>query len=522
MDNGRLLAAYTYHSDGRVESRTIADTIRTDFRYDADKNLTYMKTVDMTAQGRKIVWEEYSAYDHNGNMVEKRNLEGTTRYAYDANNQLVEVSYPGAGGLLSEKFGYVKAGNRLTRERCTADSIIMKSYHHDNCSRIKELNRRTYEPDGVTPKLKKSPAVSNNPDAVASYIGETSYYGYDRSGNLLSDGNATYTYDGFGRTAEVKMANGNSQINRYDAEGLRAEMEENGQLVQFLFNEEREVIAEETGNNVIRYVRGLGIISSDSESARTYYHYVSDNQGSVRLILTDTVNDRRIRNYYCYDAFGESIISHEDVHNRFRFNGEQYDPVTSQYYLRARFYNPIIGRFTQEDTYYGDGLNLYEYCRNNPVLYRDPSGHDAVNQESLYDEFLHVYRGTDKYAEIAAFNETGHLMSDATRNLYFETGNLDAAYAQSNLVHARWLDVWGNENDYVQAHGAFGTELSQAFGLDRTFMSVTTDPSVAHRFAGKNGRVFDAYIPKSQLIEQTLRGAGESEYLIKFGTGGFK
>ena len=384
-DNGRVLAAYTYHGDGRVESRTIADTIRTDFRYDADKNLTYMKTVDMTAQGRKLVWEEYPAYDHNGNMVEKRNLEGTTRYAYDANNQLVEVSYPGAGGLLSEKFGYDKAGNRLTRERRTVDSIIMETYRHDNCNRIKELNRRAYEPDGVTPKLKKSPAVSNNPDAVASYIGETSYYSYDRSGNLLSDGSATYTYDGFGRTAEVRMANGNSQINRYDAEGLRAEMEENGQLVQFLFNEQKEVIAEETDGEVIRYICGLGIISSDSESARTYYHYVSDNQGSVRLILTDTINDRRIRNYYCYDAFGESVISHEDVHNRFRFNGEQYDTVTSQYYLRARFYNPVIGRFTQEDTYYGDGLNLYEYCRNNPILYKDPSGHDVCPaQLNLY------------------------------------------------------------------------------------------------------------------------------------------
>ncbi|MFG6324302.1 MAG: RHS repeat-associated core domain-containing protein [Lachnospiraceae bacterium] len=161
-------------------------------------------------------------------------------------------------------------------------------------------------------------------------------------------------------------------------------MEENGQLVQFLYNEEKEVIAEETDGEVIRYIRRLGIISSDSESARTYYHYISDNQGSIRLILTDTANDRRIRNYYCYDAFGESVISHEDVHNRFRFNGEQYDPVTSQYYLTARFYNPVIGRFTQEDTYYGDGLNLYEYCRNNPVLYRDPSGHDAVNQGNLY------------------------------------------------------------------------------------------------------------------------------------------
>ena len=165
-DNGRVLAAYTYHGDGRVESRTIADTIRTDFRYDADKNLTHMKTVDMTAQGRKLVWEEYPAYDHNGNMVEKRNLEGTTRYAYDANNQLVEVSYPGAGGLLSEKFGYDRAGNRLTREKRTVDSIIMETYHHDNCNRIKELNRRTYEPDGVTPKLKKSPAKIIDPIIV--------------------------------------------------------------------------------------------------------------------------------------------------------------------------------------------------------------------------------------------------------------------------------------------------------------------------------------------------------------------
>ncbi|MBQ2744476.1 MAG: RHS repeat-associated core domain-containing protein, partial [Lachnospiraceae bacterium] len=55
-----------------------------------------------------------------------------------------------------------------------------------------------------------------------------------------------------------------------------------------------------------------------------------------------------------------------------------YDLLTNQYYLKARYYNPVIGRFTQMDTYHGDGLNLYAYVGNNPVRYVDPSGHDKI------------------------------------------------------------------------------------------------------------------------------------------------
>ena len=50
------------------------------------------------------------------------------------------------------------------------------------------------------------------------------------------------------------------------------------------------------------------------------------------------------------------------------------DGLTGLYYLRARYYNASLGRFTQEDVIYNDGLNLYAYCNSNPVMYSDPSG----------------------------------------------------------------------------------------------------------------------------------------------------
>ena len=237
---------------------------------------------------------------------------------------------------------------------------------------------------------------------------------------MLSEGEKKYSYDSFGRmvraevpvehrgasnkpdehagfnhaaqsTGETFGIQENSsatrefqvQINRYDGEGLRHEMEENGRLIKFLYNEDREVVAEETGNGTItRYIRGLGIISSDSEEAKTYYHYVSDEQGSITHVLSE---DAEILNHYSYDAFGNIIEKTEKVENRFCYNGEMLDPVTQQYYLRARFYNPVIGRFTQEDTYYGDGLNLYQYCQANPVGYVDPSGHNCGTTQSRYN-----------------------------------------------------------------------------------------------------------------------------------------
>ena len=99
----------------------------------------------------------------------------------------------------------------------------------------------------------------------------------------------------------------------------------------------------------------------------------------------------KVLNSYQYDAFGNTMSYAETVANRFRYAGEQFDTITGQYYLRARYYDPQVGRFTQEDTYRGDGLNLYAYVANNPVKYVDPSGHckdeiiAAVDEHILYN-----------------------------------------------------------------------------------------------------------------------------------------
>ena len=93
------------------------------------------------------------------------------------------------------------------------------------------------------------------------------------------------------------------------------------------------------------------------------------------------------------------------------------DPVTQQYYLRARFYNPVIGRFTQEDTYYGDGLNLYQYCQANPVGYVDPSGHNCETTQSRYNS-----------------NEEQHPKADAAEAYQSATekGNSKTSYGKSS------------------------------------------------------------------------------------------
>ena len=191
----------------------------------------------------------------------------------------------------------------------------------------------------------------------------------------MNDGEKIYKNDAFNRVTRVETTTGQVQINRYDAEGLRYEMEENKKLVQFIFNENREVVVEQSNSDIKRLIRSYDLWASESEPEKTWYHYASDEQGST-IFITDK---EKICNKYDYDAWGNLTTCEEIISNRYLYTGQQFDQITQQYYLRARYYNPVIARFTQEDVYRGDGLNLYTYCDNNPVIYYDPSGYAACS-----------------------------------------------------------------------------------------------------------------------------------------------
>jgi RHS repeat-associated protein len=98
-------------------------------------------------------------------------------------------------------------------------------------------------------------------------------------------------------------------------------------------------------------------------------HRRSNGLGST-MALTDADGD--VVNTYDYDVFGGIRDSSGAQPNEFRFTGEQWDDATSLQYLRARYYDPSVGRFLSEDPL--SAGNLYAYVANNPLVYVDPLG----------------------------------------------------------------------------------------------------------------------------------------------------
>ena len=333
-DNGELLASYRYTIAGQMEQLCYGNGVKTNYCYRDDGKPERLVTI--TPQGEVLLNYEY-AYDGNGNCIKKSGQRYQNEYTYDKKNQLKTASYNGRW----ETYTYDKVGNRIQKE--TKEGTEFYTYN-----------------------------TKNQLTSIKTNTGRTDFH-YDMQGNLreeLGIEKKQYFYDTLNRLSTVKT-NQLLQNNRYDAERLRHEVEENGVVSRFIFDN-GELSAEETKDSKVCYLYGKErVVASKINGAETGYH-IQDEAGSTLFLLDET---HKIQKTYHYDAFGMILEESGDTLNRLTYTGQQYDTATGQYYLRARFYNPVLGRFLQEDVYRGDGLNLYAYCKNHPVGYYDPSGY---------------------------------------------------------------------------------------------------------------------------------------------------
>ncbi len=250
------------------------------------------------------------------------------------------------------------------------------------------------------------------------------------------------------------------------------------------------------------------------------YIYQRDIFGSIMGIID---LEGKLLIYYTYNGFGEPSIhvqtegmtlndlvvaSKLKDYNIHIFKGYIYDQDTKMYYLNSRYYDPRIGRFiTPDDPSYLsvesiNGLNLYAYCGNNPVMYLNSARFNPVNTDgivpngfsSISNQGTTVDSGSGNSWRSSWFNSkgqwyngTGSIYAASYGDFSFSAGvakiallnftqkNFRIVNAQIDLVRAEY-----NLNDYALIHATLGTgkafiafNFQDGFGVEAKLVILT-------------------------------------------------
>jgi RHS repeat-associated protein len=359
---------------------------------------------------------------------------GTTNYTYDSASNLATATYPNGiettftydslnrvTGLGSQLGNYTyqlgATGNRTSASEPSGRSV---TWNYDGIYRLTN-EAITGAPSGKNGTLAYGlDPVGNRTSASSSITGLAPVSGtftpddelasetYDNNGNTTSTGGKTFAYDSENRL----MSMGSTVALLCDGDGNRVAKSVNGVTTYYLVDDLNptgypQVVEELSGAGAVErvYTYGVQRISQDQVISNTWTpsFYGYDGGGSVRQ-LTNSAG--AVTDSYEYDAFGNQLTTNQPTPNNYLYRGEQYDSDLGLYYLRARYYNPLTGRFMSRDPEDGKpvdpkSLHKYLYGNGDPVNGLDPTGKDA------YDEYGFVIPSkVDEVASIARFGKT--------------------------------------------------------------------------------------------------------------------
>jgi len=403
--------AYVYDAAGRLIEKDYPDGVSLHYDRDSLGNLVRMtdrlgvstyafdavnRLIESTdAFGQRVGYQ----YDPVGNRIGLTYPDGNqVTYGYDARNHMTRVTdwlgdtttyeYDAAGELTAEhlpngitgQYTYDAAGRLTGLHYLRDDSSIVAGY---DLTLDAVGNRIAIDP------MLTALSESYDYDAANRLLDVNGQpVSHDANGNMTVRRTRTYQYDFDNRLVQVSGVP--AAVYRYDGLGNRLEQEQNGLATRYalgLSGSLSQVLAEGSAAAAptAEYVYGLGLLSRITPSGDL--HYYSHDSGGNTSALTDTAGE--VTDAYAYAPFGQVLNAYGYVANPFRFLGRFgiMDDGLGINYIRARYYDPSLGRLLTKDGLPGEmnvsqSLNPYIYGLNNPVRLVDISGLSATEVRS--------------------------------------------------------------------------------------------------------------------------------------------
>ncbi|MDD5948367.1 MAG: hypothetical protein PUC39_01350 [Lachnospiraceae bacterium] len=395
-------------ADGTVQQITRSyDALNRVSQYTDIWGRTIRYTYDWTGNVACITYPDKSevhfGYYDNGQLETVTDWEGSvTRYEYDQNGRQSSIQRPDGS---KETFQYNPAGSLTEQEDRDSEGNLLQriTYRYNGFG---ELAGKTRTGEGAekretrTEQAEESPKTEqmeyNAANQLIRYNGER--VEYDAYGNMTygpSGGSMAYfTYDSRNRLKAVQ-----NLTYEYDAENNRVAScdSQTGKTIRYIHNTNSslsQLLEENDGTTTTKYVYGNALISSrtyqikaDSSTCQTVYYYHYDNVESTTMLTDET---GAVVETYDYTPYGR-ITRGDRGRTRFLYNGGLGVSTDENglYYMRARYYNPDICRFVNQDTEKGSlsssaSLNRYAYVQGNPVTQTDPFGLSPLTTASNY------------------------------------------------------------------------------------------------------------------------------------------